>query len=156
MAVTHQGEGLDQRGAHIFEACCVAAQEVEIDFDTHLIFDRFDGAMIEDSTEFGLHYSTECGLYYESGRAVLRPDTDDSVMQVGLTYMGDHDLGAELQCYAITPDKREIWDIGSGPEFLEGSDLWSITAGADKELLAMIERVAKAAAKSYATQEPLP
>lgn len=148
MAVSNQGEGLDQRGAHIFEACCVAAQEVAIEFDTHLIFDRFDGALIEDSTEFG--------LYYESGRAVLRPDTDDSVMQVGLTHMGDHDLGIELQCYAITPDKREIWDIGSGPEFLEGSDLWSITAGADKELLAMIERVAKAAAKSYATQEPLP
>lgn len=147
MAVSHQGEGLDQRGAHIFEACCVAAQEVAIEFDTHLIFDRFDGAMIEDSTEFG--------LYYESGRAVLRPDTDDSVMQVGLTYMGDHDLGIELQCYAITPDGREIWDMGSGPEFLEGSDLWSITAGADKELLAMLERVAKAAAKSYATQEPL-
>lgn len=148
MAVSHQGEGLDQRGAHIFEACCVAAQEVAIEFDAHLIFDRFDGALIEDSTEFG--------LYYESGRAVLRPDTDDSLMQVGLTYMGDHDLGIELQCYAITPDKREIWDIGYGPEFLEGSDLWSITAGADKELLAMLERVAKAAAKSYATQEPLP
>lgn len=148
MAVSHQGEGLDQRGTHIFEACCVAAQEVTIEFDTHLIFDRFDGALIEDSTEFG--------LYYESGRAVLRPDTDDSLMQVGLTYLGDHDLGIELQCYAITPDQREIWDIGSGPEFLEGSDLWSITAGADKELLAMLERVAKAAAKSYATQEPLP
>lgn len=148
MAVSHTVEGLDQRGAHIFEACCVAAQEVEIEFDTHLIFDRFDGAMIEDSTEFG--------LYYESGRAVLRPDTEDSRMQVGLTYMGDHDLGVELQCYAVMPDKREVWDMGSGPEFLEGSDLWSITAGEEKELLAMLERVAKAAAKSYATQEPLP
>ena len=148
MAVTQTEGALDQRGAHIFEACCVAAQEVEIEFDTHLIFDRFDGAMIEDSTEFG--------LYYESGRAVLRPDTEDSLMQVGLTYMGDHDLGIELQCYAITPDKREIWDIGSGPEFLEGSDLWSITAGEEKELLTMLERVAKAAAKSYATKDPLP
>ena len=148
MAVTQTEGALDQRGAHIFEACCVAAQEVEIEFDTHLIFDRFDGAMIEDSTEFG--------LYYESGRAVLRPDTEDSLMQVGLTYMGDHDLGIELQCYAITPDKREIWDIGSGPEFLEGSDLWSITVGEEKELLTMLERVAKAAAKSYATKDPLP
>ena len=148
MAVSHTVEGLDRRGAHIFEACCVAAQEVAIEFDAHLIFDRFDWALSKDSTEFG--------LYYESDRAVLRPDTDDSLMQVGLVYMSDHDLGVELQCYAIAPDKREIWDIGYGPEFLEGSDLWSITAGADKELLAMLERVAKAVAKSYATKEPLP
>ena len=93
MAISHTVEGLDRRGAHIFEACCVAAQEVAIEFDAHLIFDRFDWALSKDSTEFG--------LYYESGRAVLRPDTDDSLMQVGLVYMSDHDLGVELQCYAI-------------------------------------------------------
>ena len=147
MAVSHPVEGLDRRGAHIFEACCVAAQEVAIEFDPHLIFDRFDGAMDDDYTEFG--------LYYESGRAVLRPDTDDSLMQVGLVYMSDHDLGIELQCYAITPDKREVWDIGCGQEFLEAADLLGITEAQGTELLAMLERVAKSAAKSYATQEPL-
>lgn len=148
MAVSHTEGALDQRGAHIFEACCVASQGVEIEFDAHLIFDCFNGAMDEDYTEFG--------LYYESGRAILRPDKEDSVLQVGLVFKSDHDLGCEIQCYGVSPDKREIWDIGSGPEFLEGSDLWSITVGADKELLAMLERVAKATAKSYATQEPLP
>ena len=146
MAVSHTEGALDQRGSRIFEACCVAAQEVTIEFDTHLIFDRFDGAMDKDFTEFG--------LYYESGRAVLRPDTDDSVMQVGLTYMGDYDLGIELQCYGVSPDNREIWDIGSGPEFLVAADLFGITKVQDTELLAMLERVAKAVAKSYATQEP--
>ena len=146
MAVTQTEGALDQRGAHIFEACCVAAQGVAIEFDAHLIFDCFDGAMDDDYTEFG--------LYYESGRAVLRPDTDDSVMQVGLTYMGDHDLGIELQCYAITPDKREVWDFGCGQEFLEAADLLGITEAQGTELLAMLERVAKAVTKSYATQEP--
>ena len=110
MAVSHTEGALDQRGAHIFEACCVASQGVAIEFDAHLIFDRFDGAMDEDYTEFG--------LYYESGRAVLRPDTDDSVLQVGLTFTSDHDLGCELQCYSISPDKREVWGIGNGPEFI--------------------------------------
>ncbi len=146
MAVSHTVEGLDRRGAHIFEACCVAAQEVAIEFDAHLIFDRFDWALSKDSTEFG--------LYYESGRAVLRPDTDDSLMQVGLVYISDHDLGVELQCYAIAPDKREIWDIGYGPEFIEAGDLFGITEAQGTELLAMLERVAKSVAKSYATQEP--
>ena len=146
MAVSHTVEGLDRRGAHIFEACCVAAQEVAIEFDAHLIFDRFDWALSKDSTEFG--------LYYESGRAVLYPDTDDSLMQVGLVYMSEHDLGSELQCYGVNPDKREVWDIGCGPEFLEVADLLGITEAKGTELLAMLERVAKAVAKSYATQEP--
>ena len=147
MAVSHTGEVLDQRGAHIFEACCVAAQGVVIEFDMNLIFDRFDGTMDEDSTEFG--------LYYEFGRAVLRPDTEDSVLRVGLLFKSDYDLGCELQCYSISPDKREIWDVGYGPEVLWSADLLGITEGQDTELLAMLERVAKAVAKSYATQEPL-
>lgn len=146
MAVSHTEGALDQRGAHIFEACCVAAQGVVIEFDAHLIFDCFDGAMDEDYTEFG--------LYYESGRAVLRPDKEDSVMQVGLVFNSDHDLGCELQCYCISPDKREIWDVGYGPEVLVAADLFGITKVQDTELLAMLERVAKAVAKSYATQEP--
>ena len=146
MAVSHTEGALDQRGAHIFEACCVAAQGVFIEFDAHLIFDCFDGAMDEDSTEFG--------LYYESGRAVLRTDTEDSVLSVGLIFKADHDLGCELQCYGVSPDKREVWDIGCGPEFLEAADLLGITEAHDTELLTMIERVAKAVAKSYATQEP--
>ena len=147
MAVSQTEGALDQRGAHIFEACCVASQGVAIEFDAHLIFDCFDGAMDKDYTEFG--------LYYESGRAVLRPDTDDSVLQVGLTFTSDHDLGCELQCYAVTSDKREVWDIGNGPEFMVEEDLWVITYDKSTELLSMLERVAKAAAKSYATQEPL-
>ena len=146
MAVSHTVEGLDRRGAHIFEACCVAAQEVAIEFDAHLIFDRFDWALSKDSTEFG--------LYYESGRAVLRPDKEYSVLQVGLVFKSDHDLGCELQCYGVSPDKREVWDIGCGPEFLEAADLLGITEAKGTELLAMLERVAKAVAKSYATQEP--
>lgn len=147
MAVSHTEGALDQRGAHIFEACCVAAQGVAIEFDAHLIFDCFDGAMDEDFTEFG--------LYYESGRAVLRPDKEDSVLQVGLVFKSDHDLGCELQCYGVSPDKREVWDIGYGPEFLEAADLFGITEAQNTELLAMLERVAKAVATSYATQEPL-
>ena len=145
MAVTQTEGALDQRGAHIFEACCVAAQGVSIEFDAHLIFDCFDGAMDEDYTEFG--------LFYESGRAVLRPDKEYSVLQVGLVFKSDHDLGSELQCYGVSPDKREVWDIGCGPEFLEAADLLGITEAHDTELLTMIERVAKAVAKSYATQE---
>ena len=146
MALTHTGEVLDQRGAHIFESCCVAAQGVAIEFDAHLIFDCFDGAMYADYTEFG--------LYYEFGRAVLRPDKEYSVLQVGLVFKSDHDLGCELQCYGVSPDKREVWDIGCGPEFLEAADLLGITEAQGTELLAMLERVAKAVAKNYATQEP--
>ena len=149
MAVTQTEGALDQRGAHIFEACCVAAQGVAIEFDAHLIFDCFDGAMDDDYTEFG--------LYYESGRAALRPDKEYSVLsvlQVGLVFKSDHDLGCELQCYGVSPDKREVWDIGCGPEFLEAADLLGITEARGTELLAMLERVAKAVAKSYATQEP--
>ena len=147
MAVSQTEGALDQRGSHIFEACCVAAQGVAIEFDAHLIFDCFDGAMDEDYTEFG--------LYYESGRAVLRPEKEGSIVQVGRVFPSDHDLGCELQCYGVSPDKREVWDIGCGPEFLEARDLFGITEAQDTELLAMLERVAKAAAKSYATQEPL-
>ena len=149
MAVTQTEGALDQRGAHIFEACCVAAQGVAIEFDAHLIFDCFDGAMDDDYTEFG--------LYYESGRAALRPDKEYSVLsvlQVGLVFKSDHDLGCELQCYGVSPDKREVWDIGCGPEFLEAADLLGITEAQGTELLAMLERVAKAVTKSYATQEP--
>lgn len=146
MAVSHTEGALDQRGARIFEACCVAAQEVTIEFDAYLIFDCFDGAMDEDFTEFG--------LYYESGRAVLRQEKEDSVLQVGLVFSSDHDLGCELQCYGVSPDNREVWDIGCGPEFLEAGDLLGITEAQGTELLAMLERVAKAVAKSYATQEP--
>lgn len=145
MAVTQTEGALDQRGAHIFEACCVAAQGVSIEFDAHLIFDCFDGAMYGDYTEFG--------LFYESGRAVLRPDKEYSVLQVGLVFKSDHDLGSELQCYGVSPDNREVWDIGCGPEFLEAADLLGITEAQGTELLDMIERVAKAVAKSYATQE---
>ena len=147
MAVSQTEGALDQRGAHILEACCVASQGVAIEFDAHLIFDCFDGAMDGDYTEFG--------LYYESGRAVLRPEKEDSILQVGLTFASDHDLGCELQCYAVTSDKREVWDIGNGPEFMVEEDLWVITYDKSTELLSMLERVAKAAAKSYATQEPL-
>ena len=146
MAVSHTEGALDHRGAHIFEACCVAAQGVVIEFDAHLIFECFDCAMDEDSTEFG--------LYYESGRAVLRPDTEDSVLRVGLIFKADDALGCELQCYGISPDNREVWDIGCGPEFLEAADLLGITEAKGTELLAILERVAKAVAKSYATQEP--
>ena len=147
MAVSQTEGALDQRGAHIFEACCVASQGVAIEFDAHLIFACFAGAMDGDYTEFG--------LYYESGRAVLRPEKEDSILQVGLTFASDHDLGCELQCYAVTSDKREVWDIGNGPEFMVEEDLWVITYDQSTELLSMLERVAKAAAKSYATQEPL-